>query len=147
CARVTTANTRQMPLESQRSLFPMVFMDNPPSPDSSRGYYIAGRVATACLVLATAGWSAAPAETPWPAYGGGPAETRYSALKQINRRNVGRLRVAWTYDTADGAGDPQTQPIMIGGILYGLTPKHKVVALNAANGKLLWRFDSGIEGR
>ena len=36
---------------------------------------------------------------------------------------------------------------MVGGVVYGLTPKHKVVALDAATGKLLWRFDSGIEGR
>ena len=84
----------------------------------------------------------------WPAYGGGPeAGTRYSALQQINRGNVGRLRMVWSYDTDDGAGDPQTQPIMVDGVLYGLTPRHKVVALNAATGKLIWRFDSGIVGR
>jgi quinoprotein glucose dehydrogenase len=83
----------------------------------------------------------------WPAYGGSPEQTRYSNLKQIDRSNVAKLQVAWTYDTADGAGDPQTQPIMIDGILYGLTPKHKVVALDASSGKLLWQFDSGIVGR
>jgi len=83
----------------------------------------------------------------WPAYGGGPEETRYSSLRQIDRSNVQDLRVAWTFDTADGPGDPQTQPIMIDGVLFGLTPKHKVVALDAASGKLLWRFDSGVVGR
>ncbi len=83
----------------------------------------------------------------WPGYGGNPQGTRYSPLKQINRSNVARLKVAWTYDTADGPGDPQTQPIMVGRILYGVTPKHKVVALHAATGKLVWRFDSGIAGR
>jgi quinoprotein glucose dehydrogenase len=86
-------------------------------------------------------------ERNWPAYGGGPQGTRYSELKQINRSNVAKLRVAWTYDTADGTGDGQTQPIMIHGVLFGLTPRHKVIALNAATGKLLWRFDSGVEGR
>jgi quinoprotein glucose dehydrogenase len=83
----------------------------------------------------------------WPAYGGNPEGTRYSSLKQINRSNVARLRVAWSYDTADGAGDPQTQPIVINGVLYGLTPRHKTIALDAATGKLLWTFDSGIAGR
>jgi len=82
-----------------------------------------------------------------PAYGGGPEGIRYSPLKQINRSNVTRLQVAWTYDTADGRGDPQTQPVMVNGTLFGITPKHKVIALNAATGKLLWRFDSGIQGR
>lgn len=89
----------------------------------------------------------AAADGEWPAYGGGPEGIRYSPLKQIDRVNVKRLEVAWSYDTADGAGDPQTQPIVVGGVLYGLTPRHKVVALDAASGKLLWRFDSGIVGR
>jgi quinoprotein glucose dehydrogenase len=83
----------------------------------------------------------------WPAYGGVGAGTRYSALKQIDRSNVSRLRVAWTYDAADGQGDPQTQPIEIGGVLYGITPTHKVVALDAATGALRWRFVSGIGAR
>jgi glucose dehydrogenase len=82
----------------------------------------------------------------WPVYGG-PGQTRYSPLKQINRSNVARLRVAWTYDTADGPNASQTQPIVVNGVLYGITPRHKVIALDAATGKLLWRFDSGIEGR
>src|SRR5580692_7968803 len=83
----------------------------------------------------------------WPAYGGGPEETRYSKLKQIDRSNVARLRIAWSFDTADGPGNPETQPIMVDGVVFGLTPKHKVVALDAASGKLLWRFDCGIVGR
>ena len=82
----------------------------------------------------------------WPAYGGGPEDIRFSRLKQIDRSNVGKLEVAWSYDTADGPGDPQTQPIVVGRILFGITPKHKVVALDAATGKLLWRFDSGVPG-
>jgi quinoprotein glucose dehydrogenase len=86
-------------------------------------------------------------ERNWPAYGGGPQGTRYSDLQQINRSNVAKLQVAWTYDTADGTGDGQTQPIMIHGVLFGLTPRHKVIALNAATGMLLWRFDSGVAGR
>jgi len=87
------------------------------------------------------------ADANWPAYGGNSASTRYAPLKQINRSNVARLQLAWTYDTADGPGASQTQPIVVDGVLYALTPKHKVIALNAATGKLLWRFDSGITGR
>src|SRR5262249_30563261 len=69
------------------------------------------------------------ADADWRAYGGGPAGTRSSPLKQITRVNVVRLHVAWTYDTADGPGDPQTQPILVNGVLYGVTPTHKVIAL------------------
>jgi quinoprotein glucose dehydrogenase len=93
------------------------------------------------------GASAASGERDWPAYGGGSADIRYSSLRQINRSNVGELRAAWTYDTADGPGDPQTQPIVVDGTLFGITPQHKVIALDAVTGKLLWRFDSGIMGR
>jgi quinoprotein glucose dehydrogenase len=100
------------------------------------------------LVVAVAALSLAAAEhRDWPAYGGGPAGMRYSPLKQITRSNVARLHVAWSYDTQDGPGDPQTQPIVVDGVLYGVTPTHKAVALDAATGKLLWTFDSGIRGR
>ena len=102
----------------------------------------------AFLLLATLPLARSAAkDTDWPAYGGGPADIRYSALTQINTSNVSRLQVAWTYDTDDGKGDPQTQPIVVGNTLYGVTPRHKIVALDAASGKLLWKFDSGIQGR
>ena len=86
------------------------------------------------------------ADTNWPAYGGSPEGTRYSPLKQINKANVAQLKEAWRYDTADGAGASQTQPIMVDGVLYGITPKHKTVAIDATTGKRLWQFDSGMEG-
>src|SRR3569833_1877570 len=96
-------------------------------------------------------WSAPrpeqPPEQPWPGYGGGPLDNRYSPLKQINTSNVGKLKVAWTYDTQDGAGDTQTQPIMVNGTVYGVTPTHKIVAMDAANGARKWQFDSGVRGR
>ncbi|MFL6449794.1 MAG: PQQ-binding-like beta-propeller repeat protein [Bryobacteraceae bacterium] len=83
----------------------------------------------------------------WPTYGGDKAGTRYSRLTQINTHNVRKLRVAWQYDTGEGRGDAQTQPIVIDGVLYGITPKHRIIALDAATGRLLWQFDSGLEGR
>ena len=104
-------------------------------------------IAVFLCVLLLAQSPAGNTDRNWPAYGGGPAQARYSDLKQINSGNVQKLQIAWTYDTADGPGDGQTQPIVIDGVLFGLTPKHKAIALDAANGKLLWQFDSGIAGR
>ncbi len=87
------------------------------------------------------------ADRDWPTYGGGPEGMRYSLLTQIDRSNVAKLQVAWTFDTGEGRGDMQTQPIVVGNVLYGLTPKYRLFALDAATGKELWRFDSGVGGR
>ena len=103
-------------------------------------------VVPAFLAIVLAATSKQP-DVDWPAYGGGPEGIRYSTLSQINRGNAAKLHVAWSYDTADGKGDPQTQPIEVNGVLYGLTPTHKLIALDASDGKLLWQFDSGLQGR
>lgn len=81
----------------------------------------------------------------WPAYGGGPENNHYSALTQINRSNVSQLALAWKFDAGEPGG-LETSPIEVGGVLYGITPTQKVFALNAATGKLLWKFNSGITG-
>ncbi len=81
----------------------------------------------------------------WPVYGGDAENTHFSRLHQINRKNVRRLQVAWTFDTQESGG-LQTSPLIVGNVLYGLTPSQRVFALDAATGKLLWRFDSGIRG-
>ncbi|MBI3474807.1 MAG: PQQ-binding-like beta-propeller repeat protein [Acidobacteria bacterium] len=104
-----------------------------------------GKWFAAIVLVSALSWGAEPGKD-WPVYGGGSSGQRYSPLTQINRSNVARLRVAWTWDAAEGRGDSQTQPIVIDGILYGVTPKHHVVALDGASGKLLWKFDSGVEG-
>jgi quinoprotein glucose dehydrogenase len=87
----------------------------------------------------------AAADADWPVYGGDAAKTRHSPLKQIDRANVGRLALAWSFDTRE-KGDTQTQPIVIGRTLYTYTPTHKTIALDAASGKLLWTFDSHLAG-
>ena len=78
-------------------------------------------------------------------YGGTPENNRFSPLKQINRKNVKNLQVAWTFDTEESGG-LQTSPIEVNGILYGITPTQRIFAVDAATGKLLWKFDSGIKG-
>jgi quinoprotein glucose dehydrogenase len=81
----------------------------------------------------------------WAVWGGGPENSHYSRLAQINRANVKRLEVAWSFDTGEEGG-LQTSPIIVDGVLYGITPTQKIFALNAATGELLWKFDSGIKG-
>jgi len=79
----------------------------------------------------------------WSVYGGGAENIRYSALDQINRENVEKLEVAWTFDTGDSFADSEMQcnPIMVDGVLYATTPKLRVIALDASHGNLLWTLD------
>ncbi|PYV50502.1 MAG: pyrrolo-quinoline quinone [Acidobacteria bacterium] len=81
----------------------------------------------------------------WAAYGGDQAKTHYSTLAQINKSNVKRLEVAWSFDTEE-TGGLQSSPIEVAGVLYGISPTQKIFALHAATGKLKWKFDSGIVG-
>src|SRR5688572_13914793 len=78
----------------------------------------------------------------WRVAGGEPGNSRYSALEQINRSNVARLRVAWTSRTGDHQGNGQIQatPIVVDGVLYTTTPALSVVALRADSGTLIALF-------
>ena len=78
----------------------------------------------------------------WPAYGGADGD-HYSRLTQINRANVHRLTQAWVFETGE-KGNIETNPIIIDRTLYAYTSSQEVIALDAATGKLKWRFDSGV---
>src|SRR5713226_2816601 len=80
----------------------------------------------------------------WPRYGGNPEGIHFSELAQINRTNVTQLQVAWTFDTAEPGG-LQTNPLIVKGVLYGITPTQKIFALDAATGKPI--SDFGDNGR
>jgi quinoprotein glucose dehydrogenase len=124
---------------------------------SFRGGFLTARVVgviglVACVVgLAPAGERAEVARNPklgqqdWSRYGGAAENDHYSSLAQINRKNVNRLEVAWSFETGEEGG-LQTSPLEVDGVLYGITPTQKVFALDAATGKLFWKFDSGIRG-
>ncbi|HVW22847.1 MAG TPA: PQQ-binding-like beta-propeller repeat protein [Opitutaceae bacterium] len=99
----------------------------------------------ALLLLAGAPLAAAPAARDWAVWNGDPAGDHYSPLAQIDRGNVAGLKVAWTYDTGEEGG-LETNPLVIGGVVYANTPSRKVIALDAASGRLLWKFDPGVRG-
>src|SRR5262249_60445957 len=75
----------------------------------------------------------------------GDNSAHYSLLAHINKSNVKQLQVAWSYDTEE-TGGLQTSPIVVHGVFYGISPSQKVFALDAATGKLKWKFDSGVMG-
>ena len=96
------------------------------------------------LGLCFSGSFTAQAQQDWPAYGGHDG-THYSSLSQINRDNVKNLVVAWKYDTGESGGI-EANPIVVGNMLYTTTPGRSVIALDAASGKLIWKFESDLEG-
>ncbi len=92
----------------------------------------------------------APADSDWAAYGRSNAATRYSPLRRINVENVGRLQRAWVYRTGDmpiegmrkwGA---ETTPLKIGDAVYLCSGMNQLIALDAASGKELWRYDPRV---
>jgi quinoprotein glucose dehydrogenase len=87
--------------------------------------------------------SGLPQRPDWPVYGGQPEGDHYSGLSQIDRGNVGRLREAWKFDSAEEGG-LETSPIIVGRTLFAYTASQKVISLDASTGKLLWKFDSGL---
>src|ERR1051325_11566460 len=102
-------------------------------------------------LLVLAGWSAslticrahaapAPSNVDWSTYLGDKSRSHYSTLDQINRSNVTQLKVAWTYETGD-KGEYQANNLIIGGTLFTASPTRKVIALDGAPGKEIWRWD------
>jgi quinoprotein glucose dehydrogenase len=85
------------------------------------------------------------ASADWPTYLGDSASSQFSELKQINRRNVGRLEVAWKYRAggadANNRSQIQCNPLVVDGVLYGTSPDLQLFALAADTGRELWRFD------
>ena len=79
----------------------------------------------------------------WEIYGGNKENNHYSSLTQIDTENVAQLQVAWVYHTGDSdkATQIQVNPVIIQNTLYGLSPKLKLFALDAATGREKWSFD------
>jgi alcohol dehydrogenase (cytochrome c) len=65
---------------------------------------------------------------------------RYSALDQVNTRNVKSLTPAWIFQTGDYAENLQTTPVVENGVMYLITARARVFALNAATGREIWNY-------
>jgi len=95
----------------------------------------------------------APTDSDWGYYGGDALGQHYSSLAQIDRGNVARLKVAWTYRSGElGAGFAaasqlafEATPILAFGRLYVPTPTDIVIALDPATGQELWRYNAHID--
>ena len=104
---------------------------------------------TVCLNGASGAQS--PPVGEWTHYGGNAASQKYSALDQINKDTVGKLKIAWRWTSPDNAvvaanplsrpGMYHDTPLMVKGVLYTVTSLGQIAALNPATGASLWVFD------
>ncbi|WP_247234721.1 PQQ-binding-like beta-propeller repeat protein [Telluribacter sp. SYSU D00476] len=117
--------------------------------------YILYVLSPAVVVLTLIGTSSGPPEKgsladidkldqDWAEYNGGPDRNHYSPLTQIDTGNVSQLKVAWEYasggaDTVRNTTQLQCNPIVINGVLYGVSAGSQAFALEAATGRELWK--------
>jgi quinohemoprotein ethanol dehydrogenase len=105
--------------------------------------------------LAATASAAPPATTPapadqWISKGRDWREQHHSPLADINRYNVARLGLAWSYDATPRRGRMarglEATPLVVDGVLYTSLAWSEVVALEAASGRELWRYDPKADG-
>ena len=87
----------------------------------------------------------------WHTFGGDLANTKYSALDQINRRNFKNLEVAFAWESISSpvkkakpelrTSSFKTTPLMVDGILYVTTALSQAAAIDAGTGETIWTFD------
>lgn len=126
-------------------------------PNNRCAFVLCCRALITCLFISASACAQTQSSSAagWPTYGNDPGGTRYSPAAQIDRSNVSRLKVAWTYRT--GANESATRliskaaleatPILVNGVLYLSTPYNHVIALDALSGTRLWEFDPQINLR
>jgi quinoprotein glucose dehydrogenase len=73
----------------------------------------------------------------WKDYGGGPDSSKFVAIDEITRANVGRLQVAWTYPTGDNVVY-SFNPLVVDDVMYVMGRNSSLIALEAATGKEIW---------
>lgn len=115
--------------------------------------------ALAAICLAANAFAQAPkaaASVDWPAYGNDAGGLKYSPLADVNRSNVAKLDVAFTWEAhehpiraSEGQkparpGEFEATPLAIHDTLFFPTPYNRVIALDATDGREFWSFDPQV---
>lgn len=90
--------------------------------------------------FSVADWIGGMSDKEWSSHGHDYTNQRFSPSTQINRENVKDLALAWHYKSGVKATF-QATPIVSNGVMYLSLPFNHVVALDATNGKELWRYE------
>ncbi|MFK8018263.1 MAG: PQQ-dependent dehydrogenase, methanol/ethanol family [Pseudomonadales bacterium] len=80
----------------------------------------------------------------WLSHGRGYSEQRYSPLDSISEGTVKKLGLAWFTETGSNRGLEAT-PLVVDGVMYLTLSWSVMLALDAATGQELWRFDPKVD--
>ncbi|MGI2036072.1 membrane-bound PQQ-dependent dehydrogenase, glucose/quinate/shikimate family [Rhizobium panacihumi] len=111
---------------------------------------VGSRDAAVSFVAATeASLDPAPEKTgtDWPEWAGTRSGMHFSPVTSINKENVADLKQAWVYRSGLVLKKyaQETTPLKVGHRIYLCTGKNELVALNAADGKEIWKYDPGVD--
>lgn len=81
----------------------------------------------------------------WLHYGKDYESTRYSALTQVNRDNVKKLRPVWNLSFGVLEGQ-DSQAVAVNGTIYVTTSFNRVIAVDAISGNVLWKYERELPG-
>lgn len=79
----------------------------------------------------------------WLSHGRTYSEQRFSPLTKVNDKNVDQLGLAWQFKY-DLDRVVEATPVVVDGVLYTTGAYSMVYALDATNGKLLWKYDPKV---
>ncbi len=104
-------------------------------------------VATAAVIgflllrgeASTEGRQHTPRYVTWSDYGGSADSMQYSALTQINRNTVSTLQQAWFYPVSGEPSRLVFNPLVVDDVMYVRGANNRLVALDATNGREIWR--------
>jgi len=75
----------------------------------------------------------------WLTYSGSYMSQRYTPLRDIRASNVESLELKWVFQ-AQSLESFETTPLVVDGIMYLTEAPNTVVALDAATGRVFWRY-------
>ena len=80
----------------------------------------------------------------WSDFGGAADSMQYSSLNLVDKTNVGKLELAWSYMAPGPSGRFAFNPLVVDNVMYVVGKDSAIVALDATTGKQLWNHP--VEG-
>jgi alcohol dehydrogenase (cytochrome c) len=100
---------------------------------------------TVLLLAACGGGNEKNRDVGWPSWGNVPENTHFADLDQVDRDDVGKLKVAWTRPGGQGQSAWETFPIVVGRTMYYDTGLDQVFAVDATSGKVRWTYSPPVD--